>query len=442
MASRIAGGVVTMFLVVLVIGVGRWVDAQEAEGVVGSTELTSETVPEPQAVATDGTGLLYGRVTLDDGAVHEGRLRFGGDEEALWSNYFNGFKAVNPWVDLVPRELRPTDRRGLKVFGFEFAGRDVPRDLGRPFMARFGDIVRLDARGRDLRVTLKSGMVVSLDRFAADDYADGLTLWDSSGKVMELGEWGIRSIEFLPGMSSGAPAPRPLYGTVRTSQGDFTGLIQWDREAALVTDDLEGFPFEGIESIERTQNGALISLRNGRMMELSGSRKVGDGNRGIYVDDRRYGRVLVSWDAFERIDFSAADGAPGYEAYAAGTPLRGTVTARSGRTLTGRIVYDLDESETTETLDAPWMGVDYMIPFGMIESIVGDTASDAAASDEPVDHAFTLVLASGEVRRLERGGDLGDANAGLLVLDDGSADPEYVPWVDVHRVDFRSPSES
>ncbi|MGH7575910.1 MAG: hypothetical protein ACREM1_12405, partial [Longimicrobiales bacterium] len=29
-------------------------------------------------------GLLYGRVSTDDGVIYEGRLRFGGEEEAFW----------------------------------------------------------------------------------------------------------------------------------------------------------------------------------------------------------------------------------------------------------------------------------------------------------------------------------------------------------------------
>ena len=43
-------------------------------------------------------GFLYGRVTTDDGAVHQGRLRFGRDEEAFWGDYFNGSKGDNPWA--------------------------------------------------------------------------------------------------------------------------------------------------------------------------------------------------------------------------------------------------------------------------------------------------------------------------------------------------------
>jgi hypothetical protein len=93
-------------------------------------------------------------------------------------------------------------------------------------------------------------------------------------------------------------------------------------------------------------------------------------------------------------------------------------------------VYDLDESETTETLDAPSQGVDYTIPFALIASIAprGSEARDAK-------HA-TVTLQSGEALQLERTGDLGDANAGMLVFVDGQARAEYVPWADVEKVDF------
>jgi len=58
-------------------------------------------------------GILYGRVTTDDDAVYEGRLRWGGDEEALWGNYFNGSKDENPWVAYVPSELLPKERHSI-----------------------------------------------------------------------------------------------------------------------------------------------------------------------------------------------------------------------------------------------------------------------------------------------------------------------------------------
>jgi hypothetical protein len=128
--------------------------------------------------------------------------------------------------------------------------------------------------------------------------------------------------------------------------------------------------------------------------------------------------VLVSWDAFERVDFSPGGTGPAYGEFPPGRPLAGRVATITGRHLAGRLVYDLDESETTETLDAPAEGVDYTIPFGLVASVVlGASGEDGVAGR----------------------GDLGEANAGLLVFTGAGERPEYVPWPEVGRVTFDRP---
>jgi hypothetical protein len=389
-------------------------------------------------------GFLYGRVATDDGATYEGRLRWGATrgrfEEAFWGDYFNGFKDENPWVaDAPPEQL--TRRRPLEIFGVEIFHWERQIDLGRPFMARFGDIARIEANGRDLRVTLKSETVLHLDRFAADDFADGVRIWDARHGVVDLDEWRIRTVDLLSTARLGT-APDRLHGTVRTRQGDFTGFVQWDREEGVGTDELDGHTADGelslrfdtIHSIARnSRDSSMVSLHDGRELVLSGTREVGDGNRGVYVDDRRYGRVLIAWDAFERVDFTLAGSGPGYGDFPPGRPLTGNVTTRAGRHLAGRLVYDLDESETTETLDAPSQGVDYTIPFGMIASIVPADAEVRGAQRARV------TLHSGEALQLEPTGDLGEGNAGMLIFVDGRERPEYVPWSDIEQVDFARP---
>lgn len=413
----------TLLVVALVLTVSyRW-DGRDLD----SAEAPSWRAATTSAVAVH-EGHLYGRVTMDDGTVFEGRLRFGGDEEALWSHFFNGRRRGNPWVDQVPAESLPQER---------VLWRSRPADIERPFMARMGEIARIDARGRDYRVTLKSGAVVELARFEADDLADGLRVWDAARGVADLGEWGIRSIEFMPAPTAASEAtPTALYGTVHTREGAFTGLIQWDREQALASDELVGegpdgavrLRFDAVRSITRREGGgSVVVLGNGRDVVLTGSRDVDEGNAGVYVDDARYGRVLVPWAAFRRLELGEPRVGPAYDDFAAGRPLAGTVVTRSGDRITGRLVFDLDESETTETLDAPWRGVDYMLPFGRVTTI--DVAVD---SDSPV----RVALRSGEVLELERSGDLGDGNAGLLVFGDGGHPPRYVPWAEVERVEF------
>jgi hypothetical protein len=297
----LAGGAVATILVFLALAAGHRAPERDAD------PGTAAAPPTAPATTETREGFLYGRVTAEDGTIYEGRLRFGGDEEALWGNYFNGFKEENPWVGNAPLERLPKERLSMEIFEIEIA---VARrfDLGRPFMARFGDITRIEPHGRDLQVTLKSGTVFHLDRYAADDFADGVRVWDGSGRVVDLRERQIRSIEFLPAARLGsAPfAPSLLYGTVRTPQGEFTGLVQWDREACVGSDKLNGrtadgevsLRFDAIGSIaRRSRGGALVTLLDGREIGLSDTRRDGRGNRGMYVDDPRYGRVLISLSA-------------------------------------------------------------------------------------------------------------------------------------------------
>jgi len=408
--------------------------------VVPSLVVALVTSPIVAAPVQAHQGFIYGLVTEVDGTIYEGRLRWGGDEEAFWGDYFNGAKEENPWLAYVsPESLE--ERRPIEIFGIEIAHRNSRLDTVRPFMARFGDIARIEARGRKLSVTLKSGTVFNLDRFGADDLADGLRVWDTRRGVVDLDEWGIRSIELLP-TSHLSTAPDRLRGTVRTRHGNFTGFIQWNREEGVATDELDGHSskgelsirFDTIRSIAKNSaNGSLVTLLDGREIVLSGTRETGLDHRGLYVDDPRYGRVLISWEAFERVDFSPGGDSPAFEDFPPGQPLTGTVTTNAGHRLTGRLVYDLDESETTETLDAPYQDVNYTIPFGMIASVElpGSRGRDIQAA--------RVILHGGEELQLARQGDLGDRNAGMLVFVDDRTHPEYLHWAEIKKIDFDRP---
>jgi hypothetical protein len=387
-------------------------------------------------------GFIFGRVTTDDGAIYEGRLRFGGDEEAFWGDYFNGSKADNPWVAHAPLE-KLTERSPLEIFGVEILQWEQQINLARPFMVRFGDIARIEPKGRDLQVTLKSGTTFHLDLWAADDFADGVRVWDARRGVLDFDEGQIRSIDFLAAGRPGTISDQ-LHGTVRTRERSFTGFIQWDRQKGVASDELKGLSADGerslrfdtIRSIERkSSNSALVTLRDSKEIVLSEIGEGGPDNRGTtYVDDRRYGRVLVSWNAFERVDFTPGGSSPAYSDFPAGRPLTGEVTTSDGRRLAGRLVYDLDESETTETLDAPSQGVDYTLLFGLIASIT------LPAPEERPPGRAKLTLHIGEGLQLDLNGDLAKGNAGMLVFVDGRKQAEYVRWTDIKQIRFDRPS--
>ncbi len=432
----IAGGAAALLLLALIAAVGLVAARLLRDPDVHAGGAAAPAPPRAAATETETVqGFLYGRVTTRSGAAYEGRLRFGGDEEAFWGDYFNGVKERNPWAADVPAERR-TESRPVTVLGVEIARRRRQLDLRRPFMARFGDIRRVEPDGRQLLVTLKSGTGFVLDRFGADDFADGVRVWDDRHGVVNLGERRIRAIEFLP-TADLRTVPDRLHGTVRTPRGSFTGFVQWDPRSGVGADELQGraadgelsLRFDAIRAIARdSADSALVTLRDGGEFVLFGGR----GHRGVAVDDRRYGRVLVSWEAFERLDFSDAGGSgPAYDDFPAGAPLSGAVITRAGRRLAGRLVFDLDESETTETLDAAASGIDYTIPFGLVASLALPAQEGCGGGR----HA-SVTLRGGENLELDCAGDLGDGNAGMLIFTDGGEGAEYVAWSDLERVEF------
>jgi hypothetical protein len=451
--AKIARGVAATALVLLAVAAAyraleRDVDpvAPPSPAIATATALPSAAIAPSGAPAAAEAyqGFLYGRITAVGGSTYEGRLRWGDGEEVFWGDYFNGTKEENAWVAQVPPERLPKKSDSLEIFGVKIAERERAIDLRRPFMARFGDIARIEALGKDVRVTLKSGTVFDLDRFEASDFDDGVRVWDAKRGQVDLDSLRIRTIELLPTAPLVAVANR-LHGTVRSRQGDFTGFLQWNREACVGADELRGrtaegelsLRFDSIRSIARhSPDSSLVTLLDGREIVLAGTREVGDGHRGIYLDDRRYGRVLIFWDAFERVDFRAGapgDTGPAYDSFPSGGPLAGTVTTRAGSRLAGRLVYDLDESETTETLDAESQGVHYTIPFGLIAAVV-PLAPDAGGV-----HRAQVLLHAGEELQLAGTGDVDQRHAGLLVFTPGDERPEYVRWEEVQRIDFERP---
>jgi len=423
--ATIARAVLGAMLIVVLLGIAIGYSAFEAN--FGTDTSMPAAIAPASTVERAHPSFLYGRVAIAAGATYEGRLRWGRGQgqEAFWGDYFNGVKSENPWAAHLPPERLGKDP--IKVFGVEVGG-GSKLDLSRPFMARFGDIARIESAGRDVRLTLKSGTVLTTNFSAFNDLDDGVRVWDRSQGMLDVDDRQIRTIDFLPAPDAG-PLPHRLHGTVRTLAGDFTGFVQWNRNKGLGTDELGGrtpdgdlrVRFDTIRAIARKEQSSQVTLLDGRELLLSGR-----ADLGIYVDDPRFGRVLVSWDTFDRLDFSPGGDGPAYGDFRPGLPLAGIVTTRTGRRLAGRLVYDLDESETTETLDAPAQGVDYTIPFGLITSIVLPGREERAR----------VTLATGQQLQLERRGDLADANVGMLIFVAGSQRPEFVLWADVERVEF------
>ena len=168
-----------------------------------------------------------------------------------------------------------------------------------------------------------------------------------------------------------------------------------------------------------------MTLRDGREFVLRGTRDVSSSNQGIFVDDTRFGRVLIPWRAFRRLDFSdLEDSGPSYAEFKPGKALRGTVEERDGETYRGTLHFDLDEREDWELLNGFWQDVHYHIPFSKISSIVRLHSE-----------ASMVKLTNGEELELEEGYDVTSMNRGVLVSV-SEEDSHLVEWNRVRRIDF------
>jgi len=385
------------------------------------------------AGAAEADGFLYGTVLTEGGRRYTGVLRWGG-EEAFWDDLFNGTKSKLPYIDRLPEDKRK--QREIKVFGLRISYDWDEEATGRQFEARFGDIQEIrPMSGENVDVKMKSGTVYRLDD-GSNDIGATIGVQDPDVGDVEI-EWKrIERIEFAGAPASLKPEAHRLYGEVTTENGVFRGFVQWDSQECLSTDKLDGDSEDGklslemgrIKSIEKkSRSSSTIELKDGRKFDLRGTNDVDSSIRGILVEDERFGRVKISWDSFDRVDFRTGQGSGRpYAAYKPGVALRGTVTDREGKLWKGHLIFDLDESESWEMLNGEHDGVEYDLPMEMVRSI--------APRDQDTS---TIVLRERRELRLEDSQDVTEANAGVLVIPTGGGSERYIPWDEVRQVEFQ-----
>ena len=386
-------------------------------------------------VFASDVGYIYGRVETVGGGAYEGQLRWG-TEESFWDDIFNATKFENENLDYVDR--RDLERiRSRHWSGWDFLGIH-DQDLTHLFAIRFGDLKRLEVRGgEDLVAEFRNGEELRL-KGGSNDVGARITVVDPKLGKREL-EWDrIRTIEFKD-----TPAKlhdklgEPIYGTVKSGRYDFTGRIQWDHDETLTSDKLDGeapdgkvsLEFGDIAAIRKHRSGALVTLKLGSELYLTGTNDVNGDNRGVVVIVPGVGSVKVGWDDFDEATFvPAPNSGRSYAEYTKGRDLMGTVVTRNGR-YDGRIVFDLDESRDFELLHGMNHDTEYLIPFRDIAHIKPEGRRRS-----------NVELRMGLTIELEESEDVTRKNDGLLVFG-GDRKPRYIAWEDVDDVRFaeRSP---
>ncbi|TRX55973.1 hypothetical protein FNH22_17575 [Fulvivirga sp. M361] len=404
----------------------------------------------PGLVAQDA-GFIYGKITTAEGDTYEGPLRWG-KEEVYWTDMFNASKEDNDNIDYLSREdLRALERyyyerhdrdwgdRFVSWFGHGWSNgrRYYGNDYLHQFSCQFGEIRSLKLSGRNwVYVELRNGDRFEVKGEGYNDVGTNVKVIDKEVGEMEVRWSRIERIDFMDTPKKlDEKFGEPLYGTVETYQGIFTGYVQWDHDERVSTDRLDGDTRDGdlsiafgrIKSIESDGNSSFVVLNSGREFNLRGSNDVNSGNRGIIVSSVKYGRVDIPWREFKKVTFEKAkEPMISFAAFKSQKALKGTVNTTTGDTHSGKIVYDLDEAFDYEVLQGADDEIEYIIPFRLIKSVI------------PKSYKRSIVeLKSGEKLELGDRQDVSDRNTGILVFDnDSEDDPTYVLWKDIDKVTF------
>ncbi len=391
-----------------------------------------------QAFADGDEGFIYGKITLRNDDTYQGVIRWG-KEEAFWDDMFNASKAdaledelTDQELDYLEDEMR--DKRRRRNRGW-FWNRGGSWATSHQFKCRFGDLKQLQiVRGGHVRLTLKNG-----DEFevadGSNDVGATLTVMDPELGEVELKWRRIDRVEFMQTPKEVRDKfGSPLFGKVETRRGTFEGFVQWDHEECLSSDILNGrhedgkmaIEFGKIKSIEKHHSGSLVTLKSGREFYLRDSNDVDDDNRGVVIRDANLGKVLVEWREFERVSFAddVENSGPAYNDFTEPKRLTGLVKIDDDETLSGRLIYDLDEALDFEILDGEYRGTKYLIPFRNIKAIVPESRFGA-----------TVELKDGRKLELGDSRDVDRDNDGLLVWDRDKT-MRYVSWNDIRRLDL------
>jgi len=386
------------------------------------------TITELKAQNTEG--FIYGKVYTRSSS-YIGQIRWG-KEEAFWTDHFNAEKVDNTYESFRAKEKdKSLDWRLSSIW------EDLTGGTTHVFSCQFGDLKEIVNYGDErVRVMLKNGEVLKISGSGYNDIGSSITMYDDELGRMSIKWDRITKVEFLPTPQNLANNfGTPLMGTVETlRKGNLTGLIQWDHDERLGKDKLDGdtkdgdvsIPFSQIRRIEQRGRGSMVTLKSGREFYVSGSNDVNPDNKGIIVTIDGIGKIDVPWKAFQSVTFEKlSHSGASYTSFSSPKELKGTVYQYNDKQVSGRIVFDIDESLDLELLEGYDDEVEYKIPFRNIRSI------------EPKNYNYSMVeLKNGKQLLLGRGRDVTDDNAGLLVFRSGSREPFRIDWTKITKIVF------
>ena len=291
-------------------------------------------------------------------------------------------------------------------------------------------------RWQKVELQLRDGSKVIVSGKGTNDMDTPITIYDEQKGKVEIEWMEIVDIEFLKEPSQFKSAiGEPLYGTVFTSEGNYSGTIEWDKDERVTSDELDGeqdkgkfkSTFSKIKAIQPHLVGSMVTMDNGERIYVFGSNDVNKKNRGITVTNEEIGHINVDWANLEKVEFTPRKkGGKGYNQFQKPREISGTVKTKEGKSLKGKIVFDLDEQYDYEVLNGGTGKMFFEIPFRNIKRISPQNERNC-----------TVELKSKQQIQLRDSQDVTFKNEGLLVFQNSnSTTPVYVSWREVEEVVF------
>lgn len=379
---------------------------------------------------------IYAKVTTKDSSTFLGLVKF--DKKLfMWSDFLRLDKLNNPYYKYIPKSKLIVSNRLVQIGNtdFEHIDKNLKYLKNHSLTIRFGFIKAIDfLENNQLIMEIKNKKFIELS------YDAFFSTFDIEVKDKEFGKINIDAslihrIEFLETPDDIVISKsKPIYGTVQTVQGEFTGFIRWDMDEVLEDDLIDGnwkykevsIAFKSIYSIKRHNDGCIVKTLSGRELYLKNSNDISYGNRGLEVNMPNVGKVKISWKDFKSLSLNHKINKEGigYDDYRIAQRLSGKIFLRDSTIRKGVIVYDLDEAMNVENIDGRNSNLRFSIPFMYIKSIT------------PMGFKYSKVeLKNGTKLFLGGENDVNYKNDGVLIFTE-SGKIEFFHWFEIKNIQF------
>lgn len=358
---------------------------------------------------------IFGEVKTVENQVYKGYITWGGNK-IFWIDFFEASKIDNPYAHYF------TPNAGVN---FMVNGNLQSTPSVHNFCCRFGNIRHIRLTGENkIRLSFKNDDAIILKKGNTGDIGLPIEINTPEEKIQLKWEY-ISEITFMQ-------ADRPsvltdsssLFGTVKSPQGLYKGLISWNTSGRKNT--------EKIENINKLLNKMQKVVRDRSFLKavpLPGSFQhfqVINTNilypvSNIQVNMPNNGSATIPWDKFQELTVieSGSMKLLNYEDFTIPQKIKGEVITLNNDKICGTLAYDLDENMDFEVLDGKNDNIAYRIPFKYIRSI------------EPKNYKYSFItLKNGNKLSLGDTCDVNQDNNGIIVFSEDNI-PVYVPWSEI-----------